>query len=136
MRNALAVRPEEVCAQAIEGLAKSAFHNGDNDRRKKYLGIRYALKGNQQTGETADERIDKMAGVAASSSDNLLVGIPSAGRDMIRDRQRQVEDMLMHPGDGNKQARGKGSETYLRRQWGLRARVEDGNVIWVKGERE
>lgn len=137
IRNALKVRDEEACIAAIIGLSKSAFHNGDNDRRKKYLGIRYALKGNQQTGETADERIDKMAGIASSAKDDLLAGVPSAGRDMIRDRQRQVEDMLLHPGDENRKARGVGSEAYLRKHWQLTAALDEtGKVVWAKGDPE
>jgi hypothetical protein len=43
---------------AILGLSRSPFHNGDNEQKKKYLEIRYALKG--LGDESDDERIDKM----------------------------------------------------------------------------
>jgi len=56
---ALAARSEQQCCEAIDGLASSPHHNGQNDRRKKYLDIRYALSGIGKEGD--DERIDKMA---------------------------------------------------------------------------
>lgn len=62
IRNALKVRSVAECCKAIDGLYVSPFHNGDNDRRTKYLGIAYALKG--RNGESVDERIDKMAELA------------------------------------------------------------------------
>jgi hypothetical protein len=56
---ALEVRTIQQCCRAIDGLNVSAHHNGVNDRRKKYLDIRYALAGIGKEGD--DERIDKMA---------------------------------------------------------------------------
>lgn len=58
IRNALKVRSVEECCRAIDGLKVSPFHNGENDQKKSYLGIQYALKG--RNGESHDERIDKM----------------------------------------------------------------------------
>ncbi|GAC1524646.1 MAG: hypothetical protein NVS3B1_12680 [Marmoricola sp.] len=62
IRNALKVRTVEECKRAIDGLRISPFHNGENDRQTKYLGIQYALKG--RNGESTDERIDKMIALA------------------------------------------------------------------------
>lgn len=131
IRKALAVRSEDDCNRAIDGLAVSPHHNGQNDRKKKYLGLRYALAGIGR--ESTDERIDKMAALADPTVDGVLAGIPSAVREMVRHRQRQVEDMLLHPGDVNRRARGQGSERYLRETWGLRAFAGDGGrVEWVR----
>lgn len=64
IKAALKVRPESRLLRAIEGLHVSPFHNGENDQRKTYLHIRYALAGNQRTGQTIEERIDDMATLA------------------------------------------------------------------------
>lgn len=131
IRNALKVRPMSTVLRAIDGLAASPHHNGQNDRRKKYLGINYALQG--IGAQSNDERIDDMASKAAATVDGVLANIPSAGRAMVRDRQRQVEDMLLHPGDENRRARGVGSEKYLAEQFGLHARTDgQGGVIWER----
>jgi hypothetical protein len=61
---ALKLRGLTVVKRAISGLAASPFHNGENAQGKKYLAIRYAIGGNAQTGETAEERIDSMAGLS------------------------------------------------------------------------
>lgn len=62
IRNALKVRSVAECKRAIDGLRVSPWHNGENDGKKKYLGIRYALSGIGQ--ESNDERIDKMIAIA------------------------------------------------------------------------
>lgn len=62
IRNALKVRSVEECQRAIDGLSVSPFHNGDNDQKKKYLHLRYALAG--IGAESNDERIDKMIDIA------------------------------------------------------------------------
>lgn len=66
IRNALKVRNVVECCRAIDGLYVSPFHNGENDRRSKYLGIAYALKG--RNGESNDERIDKMSELAPANA--------------------------------------------------------------------
>lgn len=48
---------------AVIGLSLSPHHNGENDRHQEYLDIRYALKGIRD--ESDDERIEKMAAIAA-----------------------------------------------------------------------
>lgn len=122
--NALKVRSEAECIAAIDGLARSPHHNGQNEQRKKYLGIQYALKGIGAEG--TDERIDKMAGLAAPSASGADSAIPSGAREMVRTRQRLVEDMLLNPGDADRRARAGDSERYLRETWGLTAHVKEG----------
>lgn len=67
IERALKVRELETVKQSIVGLSRSPWHNGHNDTGTKYLDIRYALRGNGQRGESNEERIDRMAEVAASS---------------------------------------------------------------------
>jgi hypothetical protein len=64
----------------------------------------------------------------------LYAHIPSAALSMVRERQRQVEDMLMHPGDVTRAARAGAAEQWLRETWGLRASLADaGGVEWRRG---
>lgn len=65
--NALNVRDEATVIRAIEGLRLSSWHNGENEQRRKYLDIRYALKGNSARGESSEERIDRMAELAGAA---------------------------------------------------------------------
>lgn len=51
------------CKLAVTGLSRSPWHHGENPEGKKYLEIRYALRGIGD--ESDDERIDKMCDVAA-----------------------------------------------------------------------
>lgn len=125
---ALKVRPKVRCCEAIDGLAASPHHNGQNDRGKKYLGIQYALKG--MGAESDDERIDKACGWAGNSVADVLANIPSAGREMVRQRQNQVEQMLLHPESTHLTTRGLPSQAYLAEQFGLSASLVDGHVVW------
>lgn len=128
IRNALAVRPLEVVLDAITGLSKSSHHLGQNDRRKRYLGIAYALAGRDK--ESNDERIDKMAEKARTTVADFLANLPSAGREMVRDHMNKVAASLTHPDDANLRARAEGSETYLASTFGLRPTLTNGAVVW------
>lgn len=131
IRNALKVRSLAECLAAIDGLSRSSHHNGQNSSGKKYLGIQYALKGIDSEGN--DERIDKMAAIAASADSGALAEFPSGARAIIRTRQRLVEDKLLHPGDADFAARAGDSESYLAETWGLRAYLdEQRRVQWAR----
>lgn len=106
------------CEQAIDGLAASPHHNGQNDRRKKYLGIRYALKGNSQNGEGTDERIQKMCEFAEKGT-SVEATVPSAQREMVRERQRHVVEWHKNPGDDRMRATGERAAAWLKETLGL-----------------
>lgn len=65
---ALQLRELPTVLAAVDGLAVSAHHNGKNESRKKYLDLRYALRGNSRNGETPEQRIDAMAELAQSGA--------------------------------------------------------------------
>ena len=50
-------KAEALVKRAVLGLSRSPHHNGDNEQRRTYLEIRYALKG--IGNESDDERIEK-----------------------------------------------------------------------------
>lgn len=91
IRRALKVRSLDECKRAIDGLARSSWHNGDNPDRKKYLDIQYALG---QKSESADERIDKAALWAHTASaspdrfEQVIAQLPDAAKVAFR-RWRQ-----------------------------------------------
>jgi hypothetical protein len=111
--NALKVRSEERCIQAVSGLRLSPFHNGENDQRKKYLDIRYALKGNSARGESNDERIDKMAALADDADAAVNSSSPSLRVPALVDRNGMLYHSLrgklnmieVHDRDGNEEAK-------------------------------
>lgn len=128
IRNALAVRPLATVLDAITGLSKSPHHLGQNDRRKKYLGIQYALAG--MGNESNDERIDKMAAKANVTVADFIANLPSAGREMVKDHMNKVAAYLLHPDDANLRARAEGSATYLLSTFGLTPHVQGHRVEW------
>lgn len=68
IENALKVATVEECCRAITGLSRSPHHNGQNDQQRKYLDIRYALRGNGQRGESNAERIAAMGELATAAT--------------------------------------------------------------------
>lgn len=130
IRNALAVRPLAAVLAAIDGLAASPHHNGKNDRRKKYLGIQYALCG--IGNESNDERIDKMGAKATATVADFIDNLPSAGREMVRDHMNKVAASLLASGDDNLRSRAEGSATYLLSTFGLAPHVRGDRVEWSR----
>jgi hypothetical protein len=134
--NALKARPLEVVLRAIDGLAASLFHNGKNDRRKKYLGIQYALAG---TGsESNDERIDKMAekaGLQSPSQSNSRPGLmsvrdfldtlPSASRETFWIHVQNVSKMMRNPQHSTLANVGKPSVDWLANRHQVRVVLDD-----------
>lgn len=121
IRNALKVRPVAVCRAAIEGLARSPWHLGQNEDGKKYLDIRYALKGNSARGESNEERIDKMCQLAAESpasreadTSRLPDGV---SREMVI---RRLEDVRAYISSGRKREPTRAAEAFVKfKEWGL-----------------
>lgn len=57
IRNALKLVGEDATKRALLGLTRSPHHQGQNEQRRPYMEIRYALKGLKD--ESDDERIEK-----------------------------------------------------------------------------
>lgn len=63
IRNAIRLVGEEPTKRALLGLTRSPHHQGQNEQRKQYMEVRYALKGIGD--ESDDERIEKAISWAA-----------------------------------------------------------------------
>lgn len=69
IRNAIRLVGEEATMQALLGLTRSPHHRGQNEQRKQYMEVRYALKGIGD--ESDDERIEKAISWAAMYATDL-----------------------------------------------------------------
>lgn len=121
IRNALKVRSVDQCKRAIDGLARSPWHLGDNEDGKKYLDIRYALKGNSTRGESNEERVDKMAelaNAAPASREADTSRLPDGvSREMV---VRRLEDVRAYISSGRKWEPSRAAEAFVKlKQWGL-----------------
>lgn len=101
---ALKVATVEECCQAIMGNKRSAFHQGHNDRSRKYNRISQILKG-RQGKETTRERIDYFIDLySAGGGDTAAVTSEAQFKiDNLKDRVRR--------GNGNED--GKKAEAQL-----------------------
>lgn len=111
IRNALNVRSAEECKRAIDGLKVSPFHNGENQDGKKYLDIRYALKGNSTKGESDEERIDKMMDTADAHGGGITGGKLPPDHPRVK---RWVENVRYAWSNNAEKARGREALIKLR----------------------
>jgi hypothetical protein len=142
IRNALKVRPLEQVFRAIDGLAVSPHHNGQNESRKKFLGIHYALKG--IGAESNDERIDKMAAKAGFRNDitepqgnsrpgmmdifEFARSLPSASRETFWGHVANIVKWAESPDHKLHEANGRASEVHLRGAHNVAVVIRDGKA--------
>lgn len=107
---ALKVATKQECMNAISGCAKSDFHMGKNDRKRKYNQITQILKGKRGQATTR-ERIDFFLDIAEKSG--VQSGVPSGDPGRIRSAKQDVRDAHEMPGDEHVVRRGRESEEYL-----------------------
>lgn len=110
---------EEDLILAIDGNKASAFHQGDNDRRKKYNSLSQILKG-KRGGRTTLEQIEMFMGIAAEST---RAGSSASDADISR-AKRAVLDGLTYPGDEHVARRGEEAKAWLASEVGTRWNVE------------
>jgi hypothetical protein len=111
---------------AISGLRVSPHHNGENDQRKKYLDIRYALRGNTARGESVEERLAKMIALGRKFSPH------SDGHTSVPDAivQRLLDSVRHAVQTGGEIERGKQAKARLE---GLGYQVRrQGERVWLE----
>lgn len=134
IRNGLKVRSAPECVRAVHGLSCSPHHAGHNDRKKKYLQLRYALKGNERLAESNGERIDRAGTWVVDAVSGLLGTLPSEGRAMLLREIEVVESALTHPTDELRARRAVPAAAHLRDTWQLEGLVQpDGRITWTRG---
>ena len=115
---ALDVRDVAQCKLAVRGLSKDPWCSEHKPR--PYDSIGYALSAIGR--ESIEERIDRMAAQAEAFT-NPGAAVPPELREMVETRKRQVEVMLLKPGDANARARAGNAQEELANRHGLRATV-------------
>jgi hypothetical protein len=75
----------ELVKKAIVGLSRSTHHMGHNEQHRTYNDLRYALKPIRGTGETIQERVEKMARYVDASPGALAVP-PTRDRGVLEGR--------------------------------------------------
>lgn len=113
VREALKVATALELKNAITGCTASAFHMGENDRRRKYNALSQIIKG-KRGGRTTREQIDFFLDIAAKSG--VKSGVTSADPARVRQAKRDVLDAYEFPGDENVVERGKGAAAWLAEQ--------------------
>lgn len=130
VRAALELRTVKQLKEAILGNKASAYHQGENDRRKKYNTISHILRpkqGKKTRGEVIDYFIDiyrKAVATSGSVKSGADPAIVKARKDEVRRAHR-----LRH--DQEAQERGRRAVAWLEEQ-GVRTvfRESDGYPLW------
>lgn len=84
----------ELVKKAIVGLSRSPHHMGQNEQRKTYNDLRYALKPIRGTGETIQERVEKMSRYADGSSTGALTALPTRDRGVLEGRVESDKNVI------------------------------------------
>lgn len=94
IRNAINLVGEDGTKRAILGISRSPWHNGENEQRKKYLDLHYALRG--KGDESDDERIEKAMTWAAVHAPGQSL-LSQAQVDRYLDDVRYTMSLPHHP---------------------------------------
>lgn len=116
IRDALKVASVEECRRAIRGNKASRFHQGENDRRKKYNRLSHILKGRGGVSpRTTRETIDFFIDVLKKEGGFSVTGVGVAGLDhaRLRSAKQEVRDGLEFPGDEHVVERAEKAEQWL-----------------------
>jgi hypothetical protein len=116
IREALKVATVEECLHAIDGCKASAFHMGQNPRRRKYNSLSQILKGKRaagvrSTGQTTRERIDFFIDLAEKAG--LPSAVVSADPARVSTAKVEVMDAWLYAGDESVVRRGEEAALWL-----------------------
>jgi len=139
VRRALKVRTVDQCRQAIDSLAASDWHNGNNPDRKRYLDIQYALG---QKNESADARIDKMIARSSEAAplpangvlsvDELIQRFPEQHQARVRPEIIDpINAMLADPDDADLKLNGQ-RQLRRMRDFGFDVLVENSVITGAR----
>ena len=112
IRDALKVATVDECKLAIRACKASAFHMGENDRRRKYNKLAQILKARRGHNETTRDRIDFFLDLAARSG--VESHVSSGGRVKVSQAKREVLAAWEFPGDEVVVKRGDEAARWLR----------------------
>lgn len=114
IREALKVATVEECCRAIDGCKASAWHMGQNERRRKYNKVGQILKGRPRQNETTRDRIDFFLDLAEKAG--VQSGVSSADRGKVSRAKQAVLAAHEYPGDASVVSSGEEAARWLREQ--------------------
>jgi hypothetical protein len=121
INEALKVATVAECKGAIEGNRSSAYHQGENDRRRKYNSLSQILKA-KQGRYTTRERIDFFLDLARTPPKGGFN--PTGDRASIAQAKQDVLDGWQFPGDALVVSKGEEAAAWLAQQgWQIEREV-------------
>jgi hypothetical protein len=114
IRDALKVATVEECCRAIDGNKASNWHQGQNDRKRKYNKLGQILKGRPRQNETTRDRIDFFLDLAEKADEARLDS--SADRAKVRQAKSAVLAAHEFPGDAQVVSSAEEATRWLRGQ--------------------
>jgi hypothetical protein len=126
IRDALKLADVEECKRAIVGCRASAFHMGENDRRKSYNALSQILKG-KRGGRTTREQVDFFIEIADKSG-AARAGVPSADPFKVQRAKADVIAAWEFPNDDRVAESARTAREWLARHgWLVEFRQSDGH---------
>lgn len=136
VRAALELKSVAELKKAILGNKLSGYHQGENDRRKKYNTLSHIIRG-KQGKKTRREVIDYFIGIF---EDHKGAGGSVVDRDadpaIIRTRKEEIRRAHRLPGDEESQERARRAEVWLEERGIKTNRRPDGYPVWGKATPE
>jgi hypothetical protein len=114
IRDALKVATVEECCRAIDGNKASNWHQGQNEKRRKYNKLGQILKGRPRQNETTRDRIDFFLDLAEKADEARLDS--SADRAKVRQAKSAVLAAHEFPGDAQVVSSAEEASRWLRGQ--------------------
>jgi hypothetical protein len=132
IRAALKVASVKECKEAIEGCHASAYHMGDNPRRKKYNTISHILRG-KRGKRTTREQIDMLRDIREKAIESGTAVVTSVDPALVAQRKDDVRRGFRLKGDPEAQQRAKAAEAWLKEHGIPTQRRADGYPLWPSG---
>lgn len=137
VRAALEVASVEEIEEAIKGNRLSGFHQGENDKGKKYNTLGHIIRP-KQGKRTRRENIDMFREIFQKAKATTGGSIKAQGADpaVITTRKEEVRRAFRLQHDQEAQERGRRAEAWLREQGIETTRRPDGYPLWPEGGRQ
>lgn len=134
VRAALEIKSVADLKRAIQGNKLSGFHQGENEKRKKYNTLGHIIRG-KQGKKTRREVIDYFIGIFEEHKGaGGSVVDREADPAIIRTRKEEIRRAHQLPNDEEAQERARRAEVWLEERGIKTSRRPDGYPVWGGGE--
>ena len=133
VRASLKVRTVSQCKEAIDGNRASGYHQGENDREKKYNRISHIFRG-KKGRRTRAENIDMFREIAAKAKATTGTIRSDVDPAIVATKKEEVRRGHRLPGEAEAVRRTADAERWLREHGVETRRRSDGYPIWPDAE--